>query len=308
MATPEKSTSDKSDKVAHAIGHAFRGIARKVASGADLVMDPLGHYERDKEEKRLKANRKKLAAVMERRESGPQVHVLKGHGPLGTDTIVVDKGTEYRADSATVDDDGTVSWDIAGRPPAIINTRAHIEQFLDTHADAYLFNSRVYAELGHQQHYLGPDTPGVKIGAAISVFRPLSEKDRYEVINPIVAAVTLLGPQLAGIAGEGVVSIAPSPGGLAEAVGTVTGMVTGLVGGAQGAKNVVDGGHGGAKPLDIGEPIFIVGFSETGFAPANDKLSEPTRLTFECTKIGERFGVRIGDVADQILAALPAPK
>jgi hypothetical protein len=296
MTVPKKGASN-ADKIAKF----FKGVVREVANGADLVMDPVGHYERGKEEKRLRLNRDKLAAVMERQQGNAQVHILQGQGPLGTDTVVEDRGSEFRAEAAQKGDDGTAFWDVAGKPLALINTRSNIESFLAGHAQTRLVNTEVFAELGHEIHYLSDVDAGVNIGVAVSVFRPLSEKDRYKVINPVVAAVTLLGPQLAGLGAGAIGAVAEAPSALAGAARDAHGMVETVLGEGKDAKNMVSPGE--SKPLDIGEPIFIISFSTTGFAPADDSV-RTERASFPCQKLGKYFGVRVGDISGHLLGLI----
>lgn len=285
------------DGTSDAVASFFRKIVKEVRSGADAVLDPVGHHERGKERKRLKANREKLAAVMERRKTGPAVHVLEGQGPLGSDTVIVDKGSEYRAEGVQVGDDNTPFWDVVGNDLALINTREHIESFFTTHAQTRLVNSNLFAELGHPEHYLSVDAPGIKIGASVSIFRPMSEKDRYEVINPIVAAVKLIGPQLGSVAAAGVSELAKAPSELAEGARQLHDMTATVVDQAEHAEKLV---HHPDKAVDIGEPIFIIAFSETGFAPGGKRV-RTLRASFDCTKVGGQWGVRIGDISGELL-------
>lgn len=294
----------ENDDAKHAIKNFLSKAAKEIASAADFVMDPVKHVSEEKQKKQLEKNLAKYEAVMQRQSSGPSVNVLEGHGPVGSDTIVIDRGTAHHAEASQVDGDGHQFYDVAGKPLGIINTRGRIESFVkEMAADGVrLVNSEKFAELGHEVHYLSADVDaGVNIGAVVSVYRPLADEDRYEVINPIVAAVSLLGPQLASLGAAGLAEVGSTPNSASESVRNVGDVVNTVIDQGEGAKKMVGSGSGG---LDIGEPIYIIEFSVPGFAPKPENVRSVS-ASFACKPDRQgRYGVLVKDISAELLGLL----
>lgn len=331
MCKDDKNKKDIKDKLADA----FRTKVRSVAGGvSDLVRatatDPfdVSHgldvvHEKDRIRKNL------AKAVVYRKATGagrtPQVHVLEGHGPLGTDTVVVDKGQEFGAivaGSATVDGRRVGFYDVAGSPVAFVNTESAIMDWLGEHGDEYMVNSDVFAEFGSSTHVLSQfgvsdeftefmdSLPATSIGVVVSDFTPIDPTKRYEVINPIVAAVTLLGARAAALAGTAVTATVHAPSELAEGVRSTGENVKVLVEQGEGARELVgESGDG----LSVGERLFLVEFHPTGMAPKPHGVpSASATIPCDTTVVVNRTGcmaVRLDKVAQRVrtlISGLPA--
>lgn len=296
-----RAESDAKQSIKNFLGKA----ARELAGAADFVKDPVRHVSEEKQKKQLEKNLAKYKAVMQRHDTGPSVNILEGQGPLGTDTVVIDHGSAHHAEAAQVGGDGRPFYDVAGKPLGIINTRGNVEAFLAEMARDHvrLVNSEMFAELGHVQHYLDDDVDaGVNIGAVASVYRPIADEDRYEVINPIVAAVTLIGPQLASLGATGLMEASAAPDAIADMHRNVTDLIGAVVDQGANAKGMVGSKSGGG--IDIGEPIYIIEFSVTGFAPKPKGVrSVDTRFPCKPDRSG-RYGVRVEDISAQLLSLL----
>lgn len=126
------------------------------------------------------------------------MHVLEGQSPLGTDTVIVDKGQEFGAiiaGSATVDGRKVSFYYVAGSPVAFINTEPAILDWLGEHEGEYMVNSNVFAEYGSSLHVLTQfgvsdeftefmnSLPPTRIGVVVSDFTPIDPTKRSMAVR-----------------------------------------------------------------------------------------------------------------------------
>lgn len=238
-------------------------------------------------------------------KSGPSVHRLKGH--LNTTTTVVDHGTDYKPVAADVGDLGPY-YDVADNGIAMLNDSiARIEEFFDEQADTLLVNSEHFAELGDQSHYYSVQADATpRIGVVVAKLSTIKEKHRYEVINPLVSGLTIVGKQLTSLAGTGMLAAAPAPDGIAGGVRELQDIVDVLAD----AREKTEKMREGAGPKSDGA-IYAVTFHATGFGVEPDAAVEFERLTFRCKRIKPNgdavvYGLRFKDLKSDIVGALRA--
>jgi hypothetical protein len=329
-----KDEKDIKDRIADAFrknlrsaGHALSDLAQATAKDPFDLRHGLAKLDKQRQEEEL---RKKLAQAVTYRKATakgktPQVHVLEGQGLLGTDTVVVDKGQEYGeivAGQATVDGRKVKYYDVSGSPVALINTGSAILDWLDDHGEEFLLNSDVFAEYGSSLHVMTQmsiseefddfmnSLPPISIGVVVSDFSPLDRNERYEVINPIVAAVSLLGSRAASLGGSGVTAAMPAPTELAEHARTAGELAKTAVEQIDSVRELVGGSEDGT--LSVGERLYLVELHQTGKAPEPHGVpSKSVALPCDEALVIDGTvtrGVRLSTVADTIkglIASLP---
>lgn len=293
-----------------------RSVAQRAHATRTVLLDPgeLAEYNALKDRidrEGEKASQDDVARFEELKErarpkAGPSVHILKGQGPLGTDTTVVDKGNEYRPEAALIGDDGFPFMDVRGGGLALINTRDTIAAYLDANAEMRLINPNQFAELNDVQHYLREENTGdgkTRIGVVVSAFTALSDRDRYEVINPVTAAVKLMAPAIAHIGaaglGVGLGAVLPKPNEIAEGVNKGFELGKAVFENADEARELVGGEERPRKSK--GTKIYIIQFSETKEAPEPAR-TKSKKTSFSCdVKTSRGAAIRLGDVKADLL-------
>ncbi|TDP92084.1 hypothetical protein [Labedaea rhizosphaerae] len=284
MSGPKKGT------VLSTVGKYFREEVKNAKSDARLVFDTKNELDRRADEKDLKDDLAK-GMVMHRQQvkaspfGDPVRGVYQVDSGIGTTTIEVD-GLDWHGIAAGTFR-GQPSWDVAGAPLALIGTADMIKDWLSENANNYLLNGTIELTAAKSQDayskrgWKDPLAPTVVVDGGL--FRPLSKRKRYNVINPFTAATKMLATRAAGAAA--------APAMTGNAMTTVADGVEI----ANNAKDAVSDGDSGEVKSD--ETLYIVELTAAG--PGGGVMCRKAEVG------GKEFWyIRVSNVAQKVRAIL----
>jgi hypothetical protein len=280
---------------------------------------PLGEYLKDKRLKQLMRQHMEntkdelFAQNVKARETR---FIEKGAGPLKRTVVAEPQGTQWYPHRALPGLDGEYH-DVSEHQLAIINTFDNVMHCLDEHAGTWLVNSDLGAELGSISAVLPspeeePDAYAlaypkaylskfpVRIGLLICKVQFQDPAKMWKIIDPLTAAVTLLGPRLGEVAVAGTGALGHQVAGAAPAVvdqiKATTETSSTVKERIEQATELVRGDRENGA-IDVGEDVFAVQFSATGFV----EPSTPHRVnvSFDCNRM-----FHIGDGPDDVVAGV----
>jgi hypothetical protein len=305
---------------AEALLKLFRKAAGKAVDfgveAAGMLVPPLGDYLHDQEVKKaLRANLQKsrdhFSAMNVANRSVQFIDAGKGSGNR---TIVAEpKGTQWLPTVPRSTLKGR-HYDVTKQQLAIINTYQNVLGCLAASEDIWIVNSDPTSELGsvsailpspaelpdamalvHPEAYL-TELP-VNIGLLISRIELMDPENMWRVIDPLMGAVELLGPRLAGLAitgaaaaGHQLLGAAPK---VVETIKSVVENASTVKENAEGAHDLVRGERAKGS-IDIGEDVFSVQFSATRFIEPASSSSVTTH--FKCRGLFEVGGKTVAGI------------
>jgi hypothetical protein len=276
----------------------------KLAAGAKILYDPAGHEDKKISKAEIKAEFDKMGdkahmfkAVHSATPGGPVAGVYQQNGltieVFGDDWLSVDPLTAG----------GKNYWDVGTEERAIIGTPDQIRAWLSEHADDYIANTLLTAQVGGRSALNRDQEMAMKFGdldlkphiyVSSGPFVPMARRDRYNVINPYLLGVKLMTGHVESLAMTSILAAGPDPTEMQELFrGVVEGVRTIIESGGEAFELVKKDDEN----LALGAPIRSVTF--TSGAGGGTQITGPDGAGMipgtESTP-----GVRVGDVAAAI--------
>jgi hypothetical protein len=291
----------------------IRRIARALAKAKRGLLKATGiATEPDKQDMLRYAAERQVTMMVKQPPSVHRVAQDLSSGRIG-ETTIEDRGAELTpagADVSTLDDGTEIPfWDVSKGPSkALVATREGLAGWLAENGLCGLVNSTLEATSGAAIHLLMVDAP-TQIGVVVSWYDPITEKDRYNVINPFAQYLKLLGGRAAGAVATPLQGTFGAES--AEGLRSGTELVSATIEGVEHSAEMV--GEHRSKPKGTG--VYLVEFFAVA-AMSSDKgrylnrtwTSNENPAKGTTISLGGNWAwiIPIADIADDILALVDA--